>query len=97
MSASLMTQKLLKIVSASGFSLTLFLGMTTSELNAQGIDSYIPDLAGIWDGTPRSRPVNREKIPWGEQNFPDLNARAKAYQEVWDEIMAPKYLSLIHI
>ena len=79
------------------------------ESSAQGVDSHIPDLAGIWDGTPRSRPVNGERVPWGEENFPDLNARAKAYQEVWEEIMAPKYdcqpasspaiqyLSLIHI
>ena len=61
------------------------------ESSAQGVDSHIPDLAGIWDGTPRSRPVNGERVPWGEENFPDLNARAKAYQEVWEEIMAPKY------
>ena len=61
------------------------------ESSAQGVDSHIPDLAGIWDGTPRSRPVNGEHVPWGEGNFPDLNARAKAYQEVWEEIMAPKY------
>ena len=58
MSASLMAQKLIKIVSASGCSLTIFLGIATLELNAQGIDSYIPDLAGIWDGTPRSRLSN---------------------------------------
>ena len=61
------------------------------QLNAQGVDSHIPDLAGIWDGTPRVRPVNGETVPWGENNFPDLNARARAYQEVWEEIMAPKY------
>ena len=60
-------------------------------IDAQGVDSHIPDLAGIWDGTPRSRPVNGERVPWGEENFPDLNQRAKAYQEVWEEIMAPKY------
>ena len=86
-----MTRKLIKIFSACGFSLVFILGITVTKLSAQGVDSHIPDLAGIWDGTPRSRPVNRANIPWGEENFPDLNERAKAYQEVWEEIVAPKY------
>ena len=46
--------------------------------DAQGVDSHIPNLAGIWDGTPRSRPVNGERVPWGEDNFTDLNERARA-------------------
>jgi len=51
----------------------------------------LPDLTGIWDGGGRARPVNGENIPWGEDNFPVLNERAVAYQQVWEEIMAPKY------
>lgn len=54
-------------------------------------DADIPDLAGLWDGSPRARPVNGPDVPWGEDNFPELNDRARAYQEVWEEIMAPKY------
>jgi hypothetical protein len=51
----------------------------------------IPDLAGVWDGTTRARPVNSERIPWGKENFPDLNERALAYQKVFDEALSPKY------
>lgn len=60
------------------------------SLHAQS-DDAIPDLAGIWDGSPRARPVNGPDVPWGEDNFPQLNERARAYQTVWEEIMAPKY------
>ena len=41
----------------------------------------IPSLEGTWDGTPRARPVNSETVPWGKDNFPVLNERAKAYQK----------------
>jgi hypothetical protein len=51
----------------------------------------IPDLAGTWDGGARARPVNSERVPWGKENFPELNARALAYQQVFDEALAPKY------
>jgi hypothetical protein len=51
----------------------------------------VPDLAGIWDGTARARPVNSEKVPWGPANFPVLNERALAYQKVFDEALSPKY------
>lgn len=77
------------------FALTLILSlvfMHTSEQSiAQSPDSDIPDLAGVWDGSPRARPVNGPEVPWGEDNFPVLNERAVAYQQVWEEIMAPKY------
>lgn len=59
-------------------------------LNAQD-ETDIPDLDGTWDGGFSARPVNGENVPWGEENFPKLNARALAYQETWEEIMAPKY------
>lgn len=54
-------------------------------------DAEIPDLSGIWNGGFSARPVNGVDVPWGEDNFPQLNARALAYQETWEEIMAPKY------
>ncbi|MCH7816974.1 MAG: hypothetical protein IIC60_10445 [Proteobacteria bacterium] len=71
--------------------LALAMGVTIPPLSAQSVDSHIPDLAGIWDGRPSVRPVNGESVPWGEDNFPVLNERAVAYQQVWEEIMAPKY------
>ena len=59
---------------------------------AQGGAAEIPDLEGIWDGGPGSRPINGPNMPWvpGE-NFPVLNERALAYQEVFDEAIAAKY------
>ena len=51
----------------------------------------IPDLVGVWDGGPRSRPVNGVNMPWTEENFPVLNERALAFQQVFDEALAPKY------
>lgn len=83
------------IKSTSLCALALTLGFAVPQFStrsiAQSIDSHIPDLAGIWDGGFSVRPVNGENVPWGEDNFPVLNERAKAYQQVWEEIMAPKY------
>jgi hypothetical protein len=72
--------------------LTGALGRVLPGLKAQsnGAES-VPDLAGIWDGTARARPVNSEKVPWGPSNFPVLNERALAYQKVFDEALSPKY------
>jgi len=58
---------------------------------AQTPTSGIPDLKGIWDGSARARPVNSETVPWGKDNFPQLNERALAYQKAFDEALAPKY------
>lgn len=71
--------------------LSFALAAGSMQLQAQGVDSHIPDLAGTWNGGFNARPVNGETVPWGEDNFPKLNARALAYQEVWEEIIAPKY------
>ena len=71
--------------------LSLVVSYANAPLSAQSEDSPIPDLAGIWNGGTRARPVNSETVPWGEENFPKLTERALAYQQVWDEIMAPKY------
>ena len=79
---------------ASKFLLAGFAGLSMAwaglPLSAQ-TDAHIPQLAGIWDGSPRARPVNGPDVPWGEDNFPKVNARARAYMEVWEETMAPKY------
>jgi hypothetical protein len=52
----------------------------------------IPNLAGIWDGGGRARPVNSETVPWVKgKNFPELNERALAFVRIFDEAIAPKY------
>jgi hypothetical protein len=69
-------------------------GIAPAHIVAQGFPydpTKIPNLEGIWDGTPRARPVNSETVPWGKDNFPVLNERAKAYQKVFDEALSPKY------
>ena len=68
----------------------LALSLATNQVQAQRFDT-IPDLEGVWDGGFSVRPVNGVDMPWNETNFPKLNARAKAYQEVWEETVAPKY------
>ena len=83
--------KFMKEKSAFATLLFLAIGTAAGQLSAQ-VDSHIPDLAGTWNGGFSARPINGEFVPWGEENFPKLNARALAYQEVWEEIMAPKYL-----
>jgi hypothetical protein len=76
----------LAVTAALGF----LVAVSTTAIVAQS-DDEIPDLSGIWDGGFSVRPVNGVDVPWGEDNFPKLNARALAYQEVWEETMAPKY------
>lgn len=71
--------------------LSLVMGYAIPQLSAQSVDSEIPDLSGTWNGGFGARPVNGETVPWGEDNFPVLNERALAYQQVWEEIIAPKY------
>jgi len=69
---------------------TIALSLATNQVQAQRFDT-IPDLERIWDGGFSVRPVNGVDMPWNETNFPKLNTRAKAYQEVWEETVAPKY------
>jgi hypothetical protein len=66
-------------------------GFLTAHAQAPAASAQIPNLAGIWDGGGRVRPVNSETVPWGKDNFPVLNERALAYQKVFDEAIAPKY------
>jgi len=72
------------------------IGVATRSARAQApaapAASKVPDLAGVWDGTTRARPVNSATIPWGkDNNAPELNERGLAYQKVFDEALSPKY------
>ena len=69
----------------------LIVGYANPQINGQSAATAIPVLDGVWNGGFSARPVNGENVPWGEDNFPVLTERALAYQEVWEEIMAPKY------
>ena len=68
--------------------LAAVLAPSHTPLDAQ---ANIPDLAGKWDGGGRARRVNSETVPWGKENFPELNERGLAYQKVFEEIISPKY------
>ena len=68
--------------------LAVVLAPSHTLLDAQ---ATIPDLAGKWDGGGRARRVNSETVPWGKENFPELNERGLAYQKVFEEIISPKY------
>ena len=80
----------LNLTKSVALTATLALSLATNQVQAQRFDT-IPDLERIWDGGFSVRPVNGVDMPWNETNFPKLNARAKAYQEVWEETVAPKY------
>ena len=62
------------------------------SVHAQGssIPGKEPDLSGIWDGTPRVRKVNSETVPWGKENFPELNERALPNQTLIHDSHTPK-------
>ena len=66
-------------------------GPRTGAQSAPESSGEMPRLAGVWDGSPRSRPVNGPNMPWTPDNFPVLNERALAYQKVFDEALAQKY------
>ena len=66
-------------------------GPGTGAQSAPEPPTEIPRLAGVWDSSPRSRPVNGPDMPWTPDNFPVLNERALAYQKVFDEALAQKY------
>src|SRR5262245_40369628 len=74
-----------------GLILAAAAGQAPPRMNAQAPGGQVPDLVGIWDGGNRARPVNSESVPWGKDNFPDLNERALAYRKVFDEALSPKY------
>jgi hypothetical protein len=67
------------------------MGGAPAEITAQTAVAEVPDLGGMWDGGGRVRRVNGPDMPWTPDNFPVLNERGLAYQEVFDEAIAPKY------
>jgi hypothetical protein len=73
--------------------LSLALGGGVARLSAQDEEPavVIPDLVGVWDGGARVRPINGPNQPWTPANFPVLNERALAFQQIFDEAIAPKY------
>ena len=63
--------------------LTVALALGASATGAQPAaepPGDVPRLAGVWDGSPRARPINGPDMPWTPDNFPVLNERALAYQ-----------------
>jgi hypothetical protein len=81
------------LLAASALALIGGLVVTSTPLAAQDdeLPRVVPDLAGVWDGGARVRPINGPNQPWTPDNFPVLNERALAYQQVFDEAIAPKY------
>ena len=76
---------------AALFAVTSMADGACARLAAQDEEVVVPDLAGIWDGSTRARPINGPNVPWTRENFPVLNERGLAYQGVFDEPIAPKY------
>ncbi len=85
------TRALAGKVALASLALAMIAAWGVNRSDAQESSVEIPNLTGVWDGSPRARPINGPNMPWTEENFPRLNARALAYQEVWEEIIAPKY------
>jgi len=81
----------MRSISKAACAVTLSLAMGIPQLYAQSDNNDIPNLAGVWEGGGRARPVNGVNVPWTADNFPVLNERAVAYQQVFEEIIAPKY------
>ena len=71
--------------------LAVAIGGAPVEVSAQAAQAEIPDLVGVWNGGFGARPVNGPNMPWTPDNFPVLNERALAFQQVFDEGIAPKY------
>ena len=76
---------------AAWLAMMTFAGAPAAVAQPGSTDEAAPDLAGIWDGSPRSHPINGVNQPWTPDNFPVLNERALAYQSVFDEAIAQKY------
>ena len=71
----------------------IYIGVMPGQVAAQSKPAAPspPNLAGVWNGTPSGRPLNDGiKIPWVIADLP-INERAKAYLNVFDEAISPKY------
>jgi len=76
-------------VATALFAVTI--GGVPAAVSAQAATLEAPDLVGVWNGGFSARRVNGPNMPWTSENFPVLNERGLAYQEVFDEAIAPKY------
>ena len=81
----------LACLAATAALLAVAIGGASVGVTAQTVAVEVPDLVGVWDGGGRVRPVNGPNMPWTSDNFPVLNERALAFQEIFDEAIAPKY------
>ena len=60
---------------AAWLAMMTFAGAPPAVAQPGSTDEAAPDLAGIWDGSPRSHPINGVNQPWTPDNFPVLNER----------------------
>ena len=81
----------LACLAATAALLAVAIGGASVGVTAQTVAVEVPDLVGVWDGGGRVRRVNGPNMPWTSDNFPVLNERALAFQEIFDEAIAPKY------
>jgi hypothetical protein len=81
----------LACLAATAALLAVAISGASMGVTAQTVAVEVPDLVGVWDGGGRVRRVNGPNMPWTSDNFPVLNERALAFQEVFDEAIAPKY------
>ena len=81
----------LACLAAAAALVAVAIGGASVEVTAQTAVVEVPDLVGVWNGGGRVRPINGPNMPWTPDNFPVLNERALAFQEVFDEAIAPKY------
>jgi hypothetical protein len=84
------SRRLICLATTAALLAAAFQGAVT-QVGAQTAEAEIADLVGVWDGGPRVRRVNGPNMPWTPENFPVLNERALAFQQVFDEAIAPKY------
>ena len=88
---SLVFSRPLACLAATAALLAVAISGASVGVTAQTVAVEVPDLVGVWDGGGRVRRVNGPNMPWTSDNFPVLNERALAFQEVFDEAIAPKY------
>ena len=85
-----LSRPLVCMAAAAGL-LAVSMGGTPTAVAAQAAEVQVPDLVGVWNGGFSARRVNGPNMPWTADNFPVLNERGLAFQEVFDEAIAPKY------
>ena len=81
----------LALLAATTVLLAVVMGGAPVGVTAQVAEVEVADLVGVWNGGFSARRVNGPNMPWTSENFPVLNERGLAFQEVFDEAIAPKY------